>query len=141
MRTQIPVRKIMNFKFCLLAFVMLIASPAMADWSLTTISNNGDRYYIDLETIRKSGSLIRVWELNNFAEPREFANIQGVSSTRYRAEYDCKNERLRFLTLSAHAELDAKGKVLGQDSKEGNWVEIPPNTTGRENLKVICKFQ
>ena len=120
---------------------MLIASPAMADWSLTTISNNGDRYYIDLETIRKSGSLIRVWELNNFAEPREFANIQGVSSTRYRAEYDCKNERLRFLTLSAHAELDAKGKVLGQDSKEGNWVEIPHNTTGRENLKVICKFQ
>jgi len=125
----------------LLALVMVISSPAWAEWSLITTSDSGDTYYIDIETIRKSGGFIKVWELNNFSEKRNLANIQGVNSTRYRTEYDCKNERLRYLTLSAHSELDAKGKVLAQESKEGDWVELPPNTTGRLNMKMVCKFQ
>lgn len=121
-------------------YLMLVACPVWADWTLTVKAEVGDMYYLDFDTVRKNGNLIRVWEINNFPKKRQFAGIQGVFSTRYRAEYDCRNERLRYLAISAHSEPFARGEILGQDS-DGNWIELPPQSNGLQNLRILCKDQ
>jgi hypothetical protein len=102
-------------------------------------TKDGDKHYIDMTTLRKTGSSVKVWELNNFPNRKEYAKIQGVFSVRYRAEYDCINEKTRYLTISAHSELDAQGEMLGQDTREGNWIPIPPSTIGWNRLQSFCK--
>ena len=125
----------------LMALALLVVSPAWADWTLVAETQGGDKHYLDIATIRKSGNFVKVWELNNFPKRQEFAKIQGVFSTRYRAEYDCKNEKIRYVAISAHSELDAQGQVLGQDGKEGEWIEIPPSTISWNKLQTLCKLQ
>lgn len=125
----------------LLAWMLLLASPAWAEWSPFGETANGDKYYLDLTTFRKDGGFIRIWELRNFSQKREFAKTQGVLSTRYRTEWDCKNEKMRYLTMSAHSELDARGEVLNQDQQESRWHDIAPSTLIAEKLKLFCKYQ
>ena len=60
----------MNVKPYLLALVMLIVSPAWADWTLVSETTEGTKFYTDFSTIRKEGNLRKVWEVTNLSSPR-----------------------------------------------------------------------
>ena len=122
----------------LLTLVMLIASPVWADWSLVTENDNGTKFYIDYSTIRKDGNLRKVWEVTNFKNSETF-NGAVYLSVRARAEYDCKEERKRPLTTTAHSGLLAQGDVVWISESPGNWNYAAPNTSVFEILQRVCR--
>jgi hypothetical protein len=128
----------MNFKHCLLAFVMLIAPPAWAGWELIAENQNGAQFFIDFESIRKDGNRMKAWQLTNFVKP---LNVQGndIRSFRTRYEFDCKQEQIRHLTTTAFLSLNAGGAVFKTDDTIGNWYDIAPKTVDWELLQSVCK--
>ena len=122
----------------LLSLLMLIASPAWADWVEVAFSDGGAINHIDPTTIRKEGDFIKVWAMDNLPSARTIGGINNVRSMRSRMEYDCKQERMRSLSISAHSERYARGETLGQENSPTQWMDIPPNSVGIKILNWVC---
>jgi hypothetical protein len=113
---------------------LVLSGAAWAEWVLI-IENVSIYRYIDPATIRKEGSLRRVWEIQNFKRPNKIGEL----SYRVRAEYDCKQERDRLLSFSTHSEYMASGATLYSSPEgPGTWNDIPPGSIAETVLKIVC---
>lgn len=115
---------------CLLA---TSAASAFAEWTKVGESDEIN-FYIDFSTIRKDGGWRKVWVIHDLKQRYK----GGEMSARYRSEYDCKDERTRFVSFSSHSESMAGGETLYSDSSTDPWRAIPPNTTSEKILKIVC---
>ena len=120
-------------KKLLLVGLMMLAGSAWAKWVMYD-RNESMTYYFDPSTVRKDGNMRRVWELQNFTK----RDNDGVMSLRSRQEYDCKQERYRFLSGSTHTETMAGGEVLGTAGEDNDWTAIPPGAAVEIILKIVC---
>ena len=69
-------------------------------WMKATEGADGTVFYIDRDSIKKEGALIRVWELQDLKAKGPLEE----KSRRVLVEYDSKNERRRVLSFSFHGE-------------------------------------
>ena len=114
--------------------VLLATNSAWAEWVQVADNSNG-KAYIDTETIRKDGNLVRVWQITNLKERHK----DGELSRRFRFEYDCKQESYRFMSFSEHSEPMAGGNTLQNGTGDGIWRDLPPNSVGEAVLKKVCR--
>ena len=113
---------------------MMLAGSAWAEWVMHSKTDTNTFYY-DPATIRKDGHIRRVWELNDLRKRHK----DGEMSRRSRAEFDCKQERMRYLGMSLHTEPMAGGEVMSfADVAEKDWREVPPNTPIETILNIVC---
>ena len=114
---------------------LLVTGPAWAEW--VRVAESDEHYkYIDPATIRKDGNLVRVWEINDSKQRGK----DGEWSVRIRSEYDCKQERYKFLSISSHSGPMASGTtILTKDFGQPDyWRQIPPDTLVETILKIVC---
>ena len=85
-------------------------------WMKATEGADGTVFYIDRDSIKKEGALIRVWELQDLKAKGPLEE----KSRRVLVEYDSKNERRRVLSFSFHGESMGAGVTLKSDQTPGN---------------------
>lgn len=122
----------------LLSLLMLIASTAWAGWEHVVQDEDGARFLIDYQTLRKDGSKVKFWQLVNYPKPVTLGEVKYLS-TRSRQEYDCKQEQKRVLTVTAFDNWNADGQAVVKEEETGNWREIPPETVVWAIMKKVCK--
>ena len=115
-----------------IVFVMLLAGSAWAEWVIYETTDTNTFYY-DPTTIRKDGNMRQVWVLLNWRK----RDKDNVMSHRLRYEYDCKQERYRFLAISVHTEPMAGGEILLQNL-DTPWIDIAPATAAAAMFKIAC---
>ena len=98
---------------------------------------DGTVFYIDRNSIKKEGNLLRVWELQDLKEKGPLEE----KSRRVLVEYDCKNERRRVMSFSFHAEQMGAGLTLKGDQTPGKWNLMVPNTTGSVVFQVASALK
>ena len=113
--------------------LMMLSGSAWAEWVMYGEHDTATFYY-DPATIRKDGNMRQVWVLLNWRK----RDKDNVMSHRLRYEYDCKQERYRFLAISEHSEPMAGGKVLSMQEEEKLWRAIAPDTPAEVTLKIVC---
>jgi hypothetical protein len=119
---------------CLIAFLLVVAPAAWAGWE-EIASRDGQALFIDQETIRRDGSLRRVWTLCSYAAP----NADGALSTKSLIEYDCADRRYRILTISAHEECMGEGRTLHVEAAlDPWWRDIVPGTVAAKVHRQVC---
>ena len=91
------------------------------------------RYVHDPATIRKEGHIRKVWKIQDYMKRAQ----NGGMSSRSREEFDCKQERMRYLGLSEHSEPMSGGEVLKTLGEDKEWREVPPNTPIEITLKIV----
>jgi hypothetical protein len=116
-----------------LVCLMMLAGSAWAEWVMYGEAATATFYY-DPATIRKDGNMRRVWELTDLRKQGKVGEI----SRRMRIEYDCKQERFRYLGLSAHSGPMAGGEVLVMEGEYNNWRAIAPDTISDLMLQIVC---
>lgn len=119
------------------SLLMLIASTAWAGWEHVVQDEDGARFLIDYQTIRKDGNKVKFWQLVNYPKPVTLGEVKYLS-TRSRQEYDCKQEQKRVLTVTAFDNWNADGQAVIKE-ETGKWQEIPPETVVWEIMKKVCK--
>jgi hypothetical protein len=124
-------------KAILALMLAAICNGAWAGWVKVATDSEGGIYYVDPATVRRSGNLRRVWEIMDSKLPDK----GGVMSSRIFAEYDCKEERVRGLSISMHSQSMAGGSVLRTDSKPGDWDYVAPGTVGAIKLSYVCSLK
>ena len=120
-------------KAIVLALMLLVTGPALAEWVGVSETNDAT-IYIDPATIRKDGNFRKVWVLMDFKKRNEL----GRKSYRTRDEFDCNSERQRTLSFSAHSGPMAAGEVLETKSGPWEWRDAAPDTPRETVLKIVC---
>lgn len=120
----------------LLALLMLIASPAWADWEYVgTEEGTKAEYFLDFETLRIEGNIRKVWQLVNLPPN----NKMGWSSIRARLEYDCKNETVLSMSIGAFSEQFAVGETLYRNTTASKKHDVAPDTFGWFMFQRVCQ--
>jgi len=116
-----------------LVCLMMLAGSAWAEWVMYGGEETSIFYY-DPATVRKDGSMRRVWELQDLRKRRN----NGVMSRRMRSEYDCKQEQYRILALTSHTEPMADGMPFGTAGEDNTWRAIAPDTIAETIFNIVC---
>ena len=106
-------------------------------WMRATEGADGTVFYIDRDSIKKEGSLIRVWELQDLKSKGPLDE----KSRRVLVEYDTKNDRRRVLSFSFHGEQMGAGITLKADQTPGKWTMVAPNTTAAVVFQVASALK
>lgn len=117
-----------------IAPLMLLSLPASADW---TYVDGGDGYerYLDLDSVSREGARVRVWEVDDNAQP----DRSGVISLRSRTEYDCTTRMYRITHVSGHTSHMTQGRVVFSEAMDGNWEPVSPGTLGEASMQMVCE--
>ena len=106
-------------------------------WMRATEGADGTVFYIDRDSIKKEGSLIRVWELQDLKSKGPLDE----KSRRVLVEYDTKNDRRRVMSFSFHGEQMGAGITLKADQTPGKWTMVAPNTTAAVVFQVASALK
>ena len=120
--------------------LVLCCAPAYAGWVEIGISNNGTTVYVDPDTIRRKGDLVKMWILYDFNATQTVLKKSYLSS-RSQDEYDCTEDRHRALATTSFSGNMGSGKVRSSYSIKGKWEPVPPGTITQTLWKVACDKQ
>jgi hypothetical protein len=124
-------------KLVLMMLLAVVSSNAMAEW--ISIGEGERRVsYIDLNTISKSGNLVKVWVMFDLKEAKSAEGIKFLSSAN-QIEVDCKEELIHMLAMTAYSKNMAQGIALKSIyDVHDEWHPVPPNS-GESNIwKIAC---
>lgn len=115
--------------------LMLSASTVWSKWIvIAESSDKTETHYIDPDKIKRNGNSITIWEVIDLKQTKD-----KVRSFRAKVEYDCKNERVRALSVSANSGNMASGEVLELTNSTGEWTDVPPGTSAATKMNLVCQ--
>jgi hypothetical protein len=123
-----------RFLFVLILFCF--SAEVAAEWTMIQ-TNDDSNLYIDFDSIKKSGDLIKVLNLNDYYLAQQ---KQGLSS-QWEELVDCKNKKFKALSINYYAENMGKGEILNTthfNESETNWSDIVQYSIGELKINIIC---
>ena len=117
----------------------LVCCAANAEWVLVSVSpNSGDKYYADPTTIKRTGDVVRIWGLTEYAKSGVVGGKTYLSSKEY-LQFDCSERTQQMLQFSLFAALAGGGKIVGSDNQPYDKLFLPPKSQGELMLNYACK--
>ena len=114
---------------------ILCSGPAYAEWLWFGKQDRlGTTTYVDPDTIRRKGDLVKMWELNDY----KTGSSDGSLSSKQHTEYDCTEERMRVLALLAFSGNMGSGTLVSLNYAEGVWIPLAPDSSGYAIWKYAC---
>lgn len=119
--------------FMLSVVLSMTSAPALAEWSFIDASAEGDKWFIDLDTLKK-GKTPRAWILRSSPQADEFGDI----SAKVLYEAKCAEEQIRILSLLTYNQPLGKGQVSSSSDKPSEWVYAPPGSIYGHVINTLC---
>jgi hypothetical protein len=117
--------------------LLLAASPAWAGWKSLAQEPAGTSY-ADADTIVRDGNIAAMSSLLDYNDFQRMVEV-GYFSRKVRAEYDCKERKVRNLSVSLHAQHMGEGKVIYADETPQEWQPVEPDSLHERLWKIACK--
>ena len=121
----------------LITLLVLSSGPAYAEWVRALNHQTDPTLYVDSNTIRRNGTVVRWWELLDYKTVQTVAGISFLSM-KVQREYDCVGEQIRVLAMADFSGNMAEGKVVFSDFTQSNWVPVQPESMGQTLWKAAC---
>lgn len=126
-------------KYILLLILTFTTLNTYAEWILMGSTDNATSY-IDTESYKRTGSIVRFWQLDNFLIPQSVnGNNKFYLSSKAKKEMNCNTEESLLLAIIDYSENDGNGKVVNSfqyDDKQ--FRHIVPETIGHTIFKFVC---
>jgi hypothetical protein len=121
----------------LITLLVLSSGPAYAEWVRALNNQTDPTLYVDSDTIRRNGTVVKWWELLDYKTVQTVAGISFLSMKVLR-EYDCAGEQIRVLAMADFSGNMATGTVVFSDFAQSNWVPVQPESRGQTLWKFAC---
>lgn len=113
---------------------LLFASAAYAEWIPVGPAGTA-QFFMDKASVARKGDMVQVWELVNM----EKVDGEGVRSSRFLVEYDCKGKRSRGLDMLTYTEPMGGGKLIQQLGPDPDgWEALPPDSIFSQRMQLAC---
>ena len=133
---KLPLAYCLGF-WSLISLLVLSSGSVCAEWVALGESDSETTVYVDPDTIRRKGDLVKMWELYDFKPIRTVAGNSYFSS-KAQIENDCAEERRRTLAFTWFSGNMGSGKVVFSESHEGRWAPVAPDTIGLMLWTFAC---
>jgi len=118
--------------------LLLSSGPAYAEWVLYGTTNEGmHTIYVDPDTIRRKGDLVKMWVLTDFTTAVTVEG-SGILSVKTQEEYDCQEERKRTLASTFFSGHMGSRTVNYSNVDEGKWAPVAPDSVTQGLWKLAC---
>lgn len=115
-----------------------LAGNAMAEWTVIETTSTKTSY-VDRDTIRGSGTTVKMWLMTDYAQPKSFSTTKSFSSTVAYEEFDCAELRSRTLESIAYQGHLKEGAVIYSPSDTPwGWSYVVPGSVGEMALRAAC---
>ena len=121
----------------LLACCLIGMNAFAVNWTAAGLHDLGI-YYYDSSSIEHQGDKRRAWTMLDYRDPQKNKQGQSFKSTRAQMEFDCKDKRVRALTVSFHSGPKLSGEVLVSEGVFQDWMAVPPGTPMTQIMKAVC---
>lgn len=133
----LPLAYLLGF-WLLIPLLVLSSESVYAEWVLVSgYSEAGMTVYVDSETIRRKGNLVKMWELGDFRTSQKLPSGLFLSFTK-QSEYDCADVRSRLLAVTSYSGNMGGGKVVVTKSDAMQWSPILPGSVEQDLWKFAC---
>jgi len=117
--------------------LLLLSTSAWAGWR--SIGGNAtSTSYVDPDTITRKGNTAEMSSLLDYKDFQRMVEV-GYFSQKALAEYDCKDRKLRGLSLSLHAGHMGEGKVIYADDSPHEWEAVAAGSVNETLWEIACK--
>ena len=126
-------------RLLLITLLVLSSGPAYAEWvKVGGKVEEGLTIYLELDTISRSGDVVKMWELWDFKTTRTDPKPPHMSVKSQR-EIDCTKKRGRVLAMTAFSGNMGGGKVVYSGSDfEDQEIQVEPGSVAENVWKLVC---
>ncbi len=108
---------------------------AAAEWLDIGTNRSNDRFFIDVNSIERSGDSVTYWVKLNYAARGADGSLS--SKTQYIIHCQARQFALRYIIR--YDEPDNIGRILVAREDKGSWSPIPPDTVIYYHSQLLCK--
>ena len=112
-------------------------SFAEYNWKKLGSNVNGNVYYIDTLSIKKNGSKVFYFLMNDYPRPNKFGDL----SSRIYIEVNCLNLDYRFLKDFYYQEPMGNGEPVDIVNETGEWQVNVKDSIGEFSRKFACNYK
>jgi hypothetical protein len=117
----------------------LACFSANAEWVLVSESLNRDfKFYADPTTRKRTGNVVRVWQLHDYAKP-QMSDIKPYYSDKIYMQYDCVEKTKQTLQINSFVGRMGSGEMEGADTKPGNKIFVAPDSISEHLFNFACR--
>jgi hypothetical protein len=117
----------------------LVASAASAEWVFVAENKSGEIFYADSATKTSKGNIVRMWEMQEYPQPKGFGGNGKSYSARFYEQYDCAERTSQTLQFHGFAGQTLTGEQVVSVSQPSDKYFTPPNTPAELLLNIACK--
>ena len=123
----------------LIAVLLLSSGPAHAEWvEVGGKVEEGLTLYVELDTLSRSGDVVKMWELWDFKTSRTETKPPHMSVKSQR-EFDCIKKRGQLLALTAFSGNMGSGEVVYSSSDfKDQEIPVEPGSVAEIVWKLVC---
>ena len=116
---------------------ILHASNVFADsvWVLASEGSNGNKVFVESNSIKKNGSLITYWNRVNLSKKTS----NGTSSFKAQETINCKQKEKITRYVQSFSDLNNSGEIIASFNPNDIWRPIAPDSVDWSLYKFICK--
>jgi len=129
----------LRHRLFLITLLVLSVGPVYAEWvEVGGKVEEGLTVYVELDTLSRSGDVVRMWELWDFKTSRTEPKPPHLSVTSQR-EFDCTKKRGRLLAMTAFSGNMGSGKVVYSHSNfQDQGILVEPGSVAETVWNVVC---
>ncbi len=121
--------------------VLMSRGTAYAEWVSVEkdyISPGLRTAYVDVDTIRREGNLVSMWQLINFTAMQGNRKTSRFLSTKTYKQFDCVEHRVRLLAFSEFSHRMGTGQRNDGLVDTDNWLSIEPESINQALWEIAC---
>jgi hypothetical protein len=126
----------------LITLLVLSSGPVYAEW--VSVGGNIEEgltpytVYVDLDTIRRNGDVVKLWALMDFRTIQTEPSPSHLSVKSQR-EFNCTDEHVRLLTLTAFSGNMGNGNaVYSYSDPKDQGIAVEPDSVAQRLWKFAC---
>lgn len=109
---------------------------ASSNWMFIGKNSNGSSFFVDRNSIQKSGDSRTYWTLRNFAE----RDSDGDLSSKVQRTINCRTRELIMRHIITYDDLNNNGKLtFSGPPTNSKWEPIAPDTINWSFMEFVCK--
>ena len=109
---------------------------ANSNWMLAASDDLGNKFFIEINSVQKSGDSLTFWHRKN----NKVRDEKGVLSWKVQQTINCRSRENIYRFYMNFDDLDNNGRVLmNQAAVNPRWEPIPPDTVLWGIYRYICK--
>jgi len=122
--------------FLLSLALMGLSAGAAAQWTPVMVDEMVITY-IDRDTARGKGGLVRMWWLMDY-QLVQITNEKGYFSRLHHSEFDCKGQRMRLLSVALLSERMGHGQAVFEDRLPRKWEAVRDGSFQDALFDIAC---